>query len=203
VNVILIVEGPHDQLVLESLFGEQLRQTGVAVIRMFGTDNLLATAELDFIDHYLDVPVVILLDYTRIERIERGRAQTDEEVKAVELLKSCRRRRRNLDLVGLDRPDIVAYLSETAVREEYPDFPGWAQVVASFKRRRSRPPFKEWLHEQYGVDLTNNGRIRSILHRMNESGHLPVGELTRKVNTILAAAGSDSPVETPLRKNPS
>lgn len=186
INGVLIVEGTHDQLMLQRLYGEQLQAAGLAVLRMFGTSNLLATAELDFLDRYLDVPVIVLLDYTRVDRVDRGRPATDEEKKLLDLKITCRRRNRRFHMVGLDRPDVVAYLSESGVREVAPTFPGWSVVVARFEKRRTRPSFKPWLLEEFGVDLRDRRRIEAVLEKMEEGGHRPVGELTRKVNEILS-----------------
>jgi hypothetical protein len=198
INAVLLVEGAHDQLILKALFGAQLRAAGIAIVRMHGTNNLLATAELDFLDQYLDVPIVVLLDYTRVKRIGKGKPVSDEETKLLELQRSLRRRRRRYDLVGLERPDIICYLSEAAVREVFPDFPGWSTVLARFSRLRGRPSFKPWLEQRFGVDLSNEGRIRTVLAHMGPGGHGPVGELTRKVNEILSCV-DDRTRQAPLQ----
>jgi len=192
ITAVLIVEGMHDRLVLERLFGSQLRGAGIAVVCMYGTSHLMATAELDFITRYLDVPVAVLVDYTRLERVEARRPQTDEEKKLAEVWAVCRRRRLRWTPLGLDRPDIVCYLSESGVREMNPSFPGWAAVLQRFAARQSRPPFKPWLLEQFGTDLTHSGRIRDVLDVMAAGGHAPVGELTRKVTELVSALSAEA-----------
>lgn len=191
INGLLLVEGKHDQLVLERLFGSALRSSGIAVVRMHGTNNLLATAELDFIDQYLNVPVVVLVDYAKVDRVTAGRPASDEEEKLLQLRRSLKRRSRTYQLVGLERPDIVCYLSESALREFYPDFPGWPTVLRAFEGVRSRPSFKKWLSERFRVDLIHSGHIEGVLDRMVEQGHPPAGELTRRTNEILSHFGSD------------
>lgn len=188
---VLIVEGPHDRLVLDALFGSAIREAGIAVICMYGTGNLMATAELDFITRYLDVPVAVLLDYTRLDRVQEGRARTDEERKLAEVWRTCRRRRLRWTPLGLDRPDIVCYLSESAVRDVNPGFPGWSAVLQRFEARRTRPPFKSWMLEEFGTDLTHSGHIKTVLDAMRANSHAPVGELTRKVSEVLALFGSE------------
>lgn len=193
INGLLLVEGKHDQVVLNRLFGTELRSAGLAVVRMYGTNNLMATAELDFLDRYLDVPITVLLDYTRTDRVAAGNPVTDEEKKLLELRRTCKRRGRPYTLMGLDRPDVVCYLSDTALQEIYPDFPGWRTVLTNFEHRRNRPPFKSWLHERFKVDLSHTGRIREVLDKMESGGHMPVGELTRKVNEILSHHSATEP----------
>ena len=183
---ILLVEGKHDQIVLQRLYGSQLRASGLAVVRMHGTDNLMATAELDFLDQYLDVPVIVLLDYTQVDRVLSGQPVTDEEHKLLHLRRSLKRRNRTFQFVGLERPDIVCYLSESALREQYPHFPGWSLVLRDFKDRRSRPKFKDWLRDRFDTDLTQSRHIEQVLDHMHDRGHQPVGELSRKVSEILS-----------------
>ena len=134
---------------------------------MFGTGHLLATAELDFIDEYMDVPILVLLDNTRVERVKAGKPVTDEEKKLWHLQRSCRQRSA-VDVLWAAAPDVVCYLSEAAIREIAPDFPGWQQVIAAFRRhesRGSRPAFKTWLRDHYAVDLMDGRQdIRGPLH---------------------------------------
>ncbi|HET9873163.1 MAG TPA: AAA family ATPase [Propionibacteriaceae bacterium] len=186
INTVLVVEGKHDQVVLQRLFGTELQSAGIAVVRMHGTSNLLATAELDFLDRYLDIPIVVLLDYTRVERVLSGRPTTNEEKALQQLSRSLGQRKRQYRFVGLHRPDIVCYMSEAAVRDVYPDFPGWPAVLSSFESRTSRPTFKPWLQEQFGVDLIDTYRIESVLDCMVVNNHHPVGELTRRVKEIVS-----------------
>ena len=56
---------------------------------MHGTHNLLATAELDFLDRYLDVPIGVLLDYTNSDRAQPGRVETNEERELTKLRVRC------------------------------------------------------------------------------------------------------------------
>lgn len=189
INAVLVVEGLHDQFVLRSLFEFELKSAGVAVVRMFGTNHLLATAELDFIDEYMDVPILVLLDNTRVDRVKSGKFATEEEEKLWHLQRSCRRRRRRLKFYGLHAPDIVCYLSESAVRQTNPAFPGWKEVIAVFRRleeRGSRPSFKTWFRNEYDINLTDGNQIAAVLATMKEGGHRPVGELTRLVNELVA-----------------
>lgn len=189
INAVLIVEGEQDRQVLQRIFGTQLRAARISVVRMFGTANLLATAELDFLDRYLDVPIVVLLDYTRVDRIVSGRPQTEEEKKLVQLRRGLGgENKQRYKFVGLDRPDIICYLSETAIRDLYPSFVGWTHVLRKFSSRKSRPSFKPWLKEQFGVDLSTTDRIETVLRIMEVDGNLPVGELTVKVKEILSGA---------------
>lgn len=184
-GVLLVVEGEHDRLVLDELWGLELRAAGVGVVRMLGTHNILATVDLDFIERYLDVDVTVMLDNTRLERLSRSGERTPEEKKLLHLRRAAKERGRNVREIGLDRPDIVCYLSETAVRRLHPTFTSWTDINSSRPDRPMR--YKEdWLLARHGVDLTRGARVREVLDLMRAEGHRPVGELTQKVERFLA-----------------
>ncbi|MEU5529303.1 AAA family ATPase [Micromonospora chersina] len=195
VSFLLVVEGEHDRLLLEELYGGRLHDAGVAIVRMHGTDNLLATAQMDFIERHLDVPIGVLLDYTRRDRVCDDQVRMDqlhEEEQALRhLLRACQRKDRPMTAFGLSRPDIVAYLNEDAIRVDEPTFRGWTTVMREFQAASGRPSFKPWLKKEFGVDLTRTGRVRRVVERMVQEG-LPAGaELTSVVQEVerTAAAG--------------
>ena len=186
-SLLLIVEGEHDRLVLETLFGQRLREVGVTIIRMHGTPNLLATAEMDFIERHFDVPVGVLLDFVRLERVDGNtppESLTQEENALRYFRRACHRRSREVSDFGLKRPDIVAYLNEDAIRVRWPEFVGWGAVLRKFHAKSTRPSFKPWLKEHYAVDLTRIDRIGEVLQHMADN-ELPVaGELAKVVRQI-------------------
>lgn len=185
---ILVVEGPHDQIVLDALYGPDLRQAGIAMVRMFGTDHLPALLSLDFIERYVDAPITVMLDYTVTERVETGRPRTDEERKLVNLRRAAKNAGLSFGTLGLHSPDIVCYLSEDAIREKVPHFPGWRAVLQKFERRQIRPSFKPWLLKNFDVDLTDGRRIREVLEVMAVNQLPPGPELRQKVSELLATA---------------
>jgi energy-coupling factor transporter ATP-binding protein EcfA2 len=187
-SYLLIVEGHHDRLVLDRLFGKELREAGVAILCMHGTHNLLATAELDFLDRYLDVPIGVLLDYTNRDRAEPGCVETNEERELTKLRRRCELRNRRYDLFGLTRPDITAYLSEATIQARRPDFPGWTQALEVFQQLSRRRSFKRWLSATYRVDVLSTRRVGGILEQMIADDQPCEVELTQTVRRILLAA---------------
>ncbi|GAA1416268.1 hypothetical protein ACFQZ4_48465 [Catellatospora coxensis] len=134
------------------------------------------------------MPILVLVDNAKIQRVHAGRMKSDEEDMLQALSRRCRQRGRKYQAIGLDRPDITAYLNETAVRAVYPDFAGWRTVLDSFRKRKSRPKFKEWLKENYGVQPGTRNAIDEILRVMTRDGLVPAGDLADKVKGILAEA---------------
>lgn len=186
-SLLLIVEGEHDRLLLESLYGHRLRDAGATIVRMHGTSNLLATAEMDFVERHFDVPVGVLLDNVRLDRVDgkKPTAQlTDEERTLRHLRRACHRRNRTVSDFGLKRPDIVAYLNEDAIRVQWPNFVGWEAVLRRFNAKSNRPSFKPWLLEHFGVDLTRTDRIREVVQYMVDNDLPAAGELAEVVRQI-------------------
>ncbi|MFI7209420.1 ATP-dependent nuclease [Micromonospora aurantiaca (nom. illeg.)] len=202
VSLLLIVEGPHDQLVLESLYGTRLHQAGIVIARMHGTNNLMNVAQLDFIEQHLDIPVGVLIDYTRLDLVNEGIPDgqlRSEERKLRELLRVCARRQRGLERFALRRPDIIAYLNEDVIRRSSASFPGWLPIIDEFEAAvslplRKRPSFKLWLCNEHGVNLRKISRLKTVLRLMIEADLPAEGELESVlddvVRTARASAGS-------------
>lgn len=193
---LLIVEGEHDRLVLETLYGDDIETGGIGVLRMHGTDNVLATVELDFVAKYLDVPVAVLTDYTRTDRIGSQRIP-DWELSAEEralrgLRRAAKERGRRIHLFGLERPDITGYLNAEAVAAANPGFPGWDAVLVEFEKERRRPKFKDWLKERHGMNLLGVRQIEAVLQTMRDHGLKPEPELDERMAEILRFAATGS-----------
>jgi len=186
ISALLVVEGEHDQLVLDRCFGAQLRAAGVVMLPMRGTENLPSVLALDFIQRYMDVPPTIMVDFTVAARVKNGNGKTKEERKLVELAKQAERRGFAYTVIGLTLPDIVCYLSDEAVAEIHDEFPGWNIVVQEFIRLRPRPKFKDWLAQEHGVDLQSSGHIERVLEIMSVRQLRPGGQLVREINELLA-----------------
>ncbi|MFI6265306.1 AAA family ATPase [Micromonospora sp. NPDC051006] len=190
ISLILIVEGDHDQLILESLYRERLHRAGVAMIRMRGTNQLINVAQLDFIEQHLDIPVAVLLDYSRPDEVDDGVSdeRRTEERKLQEFRKACKLRQRHVKDFALMRPDIIAYLNEDAIRHDVQNFPGWHPVLDHFETLRPRPSFKHWLRVEYGVDLRTTARIQALVQRMIEAGLPAHPDLESAVDDVVCFA---------------
>ncbi|GAA3721493.1 hypothetical protein GCM10022399_42320 [Terrabacter ginsenosidimutans] len=192
VSYVLVVEGEHDRIVLEELYGQDLREAGVAILRMHGTSHLLATADMDFLLRHMNVPVGVMVDYASMEHVRSSRPDrflTGEERSLRELERECKRKGRPIDVYGLRWPDIVAYIDDDVVRQLHsPDFPGWAFVVRRFKELSPRPSFKPWVLEEFGVDLTTAYRVREAVKAMSDIPLTRKSDLSQAVQSILGRA---------------
>jgi hypothetical protein len=192
-QLILFVEGIHDELVLGRLFGPELRAAGVVVLPMHGTDNLLMLPNLTLVQDYLDCPVAVLADNARQRVLEAKRPPNGasvEELQLHRLRRAVARQSRPWRTFGLPAADVVYYLPDQAVAAEVPGWPGWPVVAA--ERERAGRPVKRFVREAYGVEL-DWPRIRRILDRAADLGLPRPAELERVVGQILAWAREARP----------
>ena len=192
VSYVLIVEGEHDRVVLNEVFGRELRDAGIAVLRMHGTSHILATADMDFVLRHMDVPMGVLVDYAILDNVKSNRPNDDlsDEERSLRMLRqACRRAGRQIDLHALRRPDIVAYIPDIVVQQLFNDsFPGWNHVLKHFKSLRARPSFKGWVARNYGVDLVRTDDVVRAANAMGQLPQRPDSDLTAAVNAVLTKA---------------
>ena len=197
ISSILIVEGAHDRIMMEAF--ANLNEHGMRILRMHGTDDteLFATASLDFIDEYLDVPIAILLDHVRIDKVNRA-ISTDnlgglskEERKLVQLTLSAQDAGREFKSFGLDHADVAMYLSETVVKEHSTNFTTWDDVDRRYKREdpEARPKFKTWLRQSLRLDITSE-TVRTMATEMRQRSLPPEDDFPRVTDLIEAWAAS-------------
>jgi hypothetical protein len=174
VGCFLIVEGVHDQIVLEHVFDRQLCDAGVLVVPLRGgvRKSLL---DADALWRYTTAPVALALDHIALDDLGAAQggdadalarlthADASEESKAAgNLLRHARGMGRELHVLGHPGLDLIDALHDDAVSDVYGDYPGaeamheaWQAHVAERReageivaaRRR-----KAWLQTEYGID---------------------------------------------------
>jgi hypothetical protein len=173
-RVFLLVEGSHDEAVLDVLVGDLLEQARTLVLPIRGARNLGSAIESQLLFDFTDATVVIALDgiearrvlpiweqslelHTRgrieeaiavLRRIRRPRTQEAELLYAF-----CRRaletgKSNRIRIFGFEEPDIIHYLS---VQSFVPSASSWRDLVEQWDRKR---PFKAWLRESMRADVS-------------------------------------------------
>jgi AAA domain, putative AbiEii toxin, Type IV TA system len=192
-RAVLLVEGLHDQVFLRILFGDELREAGIAVVPIHGTKGAPNLVDSQFWLAFTGTPFHVMFDNTRLTMV-RDRAVantllTTEERTMRKLLTSVASAGRALGAIGLARPDISAYIAEQVLPG---DFPGWTAVLDRWKReeqlwrRKTGAGFKPWLAERYTIDQLTASTIDRYARRMKEAGAPPPGDLSRKINRLIA-----------------
>ncbi len=74
-RVILVVEGAHDELVLQTLMGGELDRARVLVVPMRGGKNMATVVDSKLLLEFSDAPIVAMLDNLRAESVAAWWAQ--------------------------------------------------------------------------------------------------------------------------------
>jgi len=165
----LLVEGPHDAILIEEFMGGTLGSMGVRVIPLHG----LKRAEKSLIDGELaaelGIPMGILVD-----NYLPGRKSGEE--KAVQrLLREHLAMGRSVDIFGLQKPDILDYLPGQIVNKRCErEFEGWEAARNLWKAipaesNKLKVDFKSWVQSEYGVEL-NRESIRAMAYETTMRG---------------------------------
>ncbi|MEQ4519310.1 AAA family ATPase [Pseudarthrobacter sp. B907] len=209
-RVALVVEGTHDQIVLEQCLSEHLRASGARVFVMRGTDHAAALPDMQFLFDALEAPIVVVFDNVVQKRVmaiwqravsafqaknsrlaERtiseleSNSSTKEERALAELGRRAIRvgRLSRITPFGLGQPDILDYLAPTHFGLEDGD---WQTYKAGFRaRRKPSESFKDFLRREYGAKIS----IDAVRHAAKAMGALPddladLGVLVRKLGFL-------------------
>lgn len=187
---ILLVEGAHDQAVLEVLFGDEMRRLRVEVLPLRGTHQLSA-ARIGFLFEYTSAHIFVMLDNIKTDAISETwrtallHADAGDVAAALVTLDQAecltgdsegRVMRELLQHVvnsgtddrltphGLTKADIIEYLPVAEL------VPGHAEDWASLRRchlrdrqadKNTPKDFKRWLGSRFGADLSTESVARA------------------------------------------
>jgi energy-coupling factor transporter ATP-binding protein EcfA2 len=181
---ILLVEGSHDVAVMDGLFGDILRNSGIQIFPMRGAKGLKEVVDAQLLFDFTDVPLTIMLDNSSTETIEmlwnKACVLFDEDndsdwLGALEELRKnspggegkflkefCSKaikstERHRVQFAMLAAPDILDYLPIEFFLDE--------KVLAStafthwnefrqLRKTEGEGDFKKWLTEKYGADFS-------------------------------------------------
>lgn len=185
VRTFLIVEGVHDQVVIEGLVGEELDLARTRVVPMGGTHALRSVVDAQLIFDYTSAGVVIALDRLRLSEVElrwsktrelvrsgdkgaafkslevfKSKCNSSEEMFLYEFLEVAIRKSKTdrIEVFGFAKPDILEYLDAT----EFVGGESWDSLISAWGHRGS---FKDYLRSR-GAKI-NSKAIAAIVDRMN------------------------------------
>ena len=179
----LFVEGPHDQIILDEWFGQDLRAAGVRVFPVHGARNLLGLAESEIIAA-LGIRMATLTDETSVARVASGAPLTTGEIAVARLIDEAKRAGFKVHAVGLRQPDILYYLDEAICRKVAPKFPGWQIAVNGWVSSGKRGSWKHWVASKYRLPLSRDD-IGDLARECRMQHKIPA-ELSRVVNGLIA-----------------
>jgi hypothetical protein len=188
---VLFVEGPHDLVILEELFGELLRGSSVRLLPLHGAHNisLLATSEIVW---QMGIPIGVLTDDTNMDGVRRGERSSHMDKLVDRMLREAKAEGRTIDAFGLSLDDVLFYLDdEVTATFAKEGFPGW-RAARTIWGDRDQPAtltangskFKEWVTSTYGLRLDRDS-VRSMARKCKREGKLPE-ELSKVVAAIIS-----------------
>lgn len=159
VALFLVVEGIHDLVVLDRLFGE-LRAARIALLSMEGLSNYQAVLDSDALWRYTTAEVALCTDKFELELLkevitdpkkakELRRSEAPQETKILaKLLGNAERNDKRVYLLGHPGDDLIDALDESVIQQEFPGYPGheeaqrlWRQEVEAGAKATQKKAF--------------------------------------------------------------
>lgn len=176
-RAVLVVEGTHDQAVLDALIGDELAELRVLVLPMRGGRLLATVVDSYLLAHFSDTPVIAALDNLSAKKISAywqdllanragGQSSFDrvtsqhftsrERDEETFLINYCRAAAelgqvQRFGVFGFSKEDIPEYLPVAAI---VPQAGSWEVLRQEFAEQTKSRSFKPWLKHRYGVEIT-------------------------------------------------
>lgn len=186
IRVVVVVEGAHDKVVLETLLGNELEEAGAWIVAMRGAKNAPSLADAQLLFDFTDASVLVVLDNVREAEAQRCWTEAREQIRkgnraaatrALEpLLKlpgwesgwlhELGRRSvetevlTRLHLFGFSQPDIICYLPASQL---VPHATSWSELLGEYQtfKKSHRGDFKEWLRTTQSVNVSRRSIERA------------------------------------------
>ena len=177
-NLFLIVEGSHDEAVINTLFARDLARLGVHVVPLHGAKSGPEAIDSAMIFDFTDAKIMLLLDNVEGTRVADAWAAAREFAQRGEIneakdtvfknfadktaegrwirtfmakaLESGKHERVNV--YGLAEPDIIWYLPAAVFTQG----PNWNEVITTYNSEHASEgvvPNKSWVVKRYRTDL--------------------------------------------------
>lgn len=171
----LFVEGEHDAAIFRTLFGEILQRAHAVLRTMDGAANLSAHLNAEFLLTYSDAGIRVVLDRIgaaatsewdsavtaarnsdreaarrHLEKLSRGKGRESAWLYEAGIAALSKGYLDRIQLVGLERPDIICYLPPGAI---VPGATSWQQLGDEYFTVKPRPAFKQWLRDSKGANF--------------------------------------------------
>ncbi|MBA3430723.1 MAG: hypothetical protein H0U16_04475 [Actinobacteria bacterium] len=192
-RAVLFVEGANDQVVLESLYRDRIRELGLLIQPFHGTGNYRNLLEAHTLFRVLAPPFHVLVDNVPPSTVETLRnyyegalAEYLEEAKTAKpegealFLANVRlaglREGHQLEIHSIETKDIIGELDDSTVAEllghrnpRNPPYPGFGAVLDEAHNSGKR--YTEVLAQRYGFSKKDLGLFAEIANVMHERGN--------------------------------
>jgi energy-coupling factor transporter ATP-binding protein EcfA2 len=188
VRVFVVVEGAHDEAVINGLVADELRQLSARVLPLGGAVHAPGLVDSRVLFDFTDASVLVVLDNVDAAlagtcweraRDQASRGDTRSAVAELSPLQQATREMRwmydfarraieskqeeRIGLFGFAQKDILEYLPVT---EFVPDANSWEELINQWGHRGT---FKDFLRQEKGATLSVR-RIKNVIQRLD---HVP------------------------------
>jgi hypothetical protein len=170
----LIVEGTHDQIVLDALIGDQLDELRALVLPMRGGRLLASVPDSYFLAHFSDTPVIAALDNLSATKVQgfwdeicslspgqdmdevvKSHFTSKERSEEVFLIDYARAvtslgQTQRFSVFAFQKPDIPEYLPVNVI---VPGATSWEELRSAHSAQSKIRAFKPWLQKTHGVTV--------------------------------------------------
>jgi energy-coupling factor transporter ATP-binding protein EcfA2 len=209
-HAFLFVEGRTDLGVIEELFAERLRRSGVCLLPVHGHRQHTGLLDMAVFTLGTRTPIAALFDAISDEDVQRARsdaayratlrAQRGELGSVARIVDLEFEHGREIEILTVGVPDIFDLLDEDLIRGSASkhfrghSFPGHTQAHDEFVARGggNATAYKSFLREQYGIS-TSERTMRSIAREMRARGVVPevLDEVLMRVERMALQADLD------------
>lgn len=206
VALFLVVEGIHDLVVLDRLFGE-LRAARIALLPMEGLSNYQAVLDSGVLWRYTTAEVALCTDKFELELLKEAvtdpkkakdlrRSEAPEETKILaKLLGNAERSNKRVYLLGHPGDDLIDALDESVIQQKFPDYPGhkeaqrlWRQEVEAGAKAKQK---KAFYARSFGIPASVDGYAK-LAEAHAEAGIRPAA-LQAIVDSAIALTRGEVP----------
>ncbi len=146
INVWLVVEGPTDKIVFDTLFSEELYRAGVVVLPLHGTARWQGLLYADALWRLTTASVAVMFDKITTQRandmqrmpneelvsLSRSATASNEVKDLARLLRAAREHHKAVHSIPNPLPDIIFHLDDTILKQHFPRYPGRADALAAW-----------------------------------------------------------------------
>ena len=190
----IFVEGEHDAAIIRTLFSKELTQHHAQLRTMDGASNVAAHINTDLLIAYSDAKIRVVLDRVgaaaaelwneaveaakssdsakarrSLEKLARQQGRESKWLYEAGLAALARGHLDRIELVGLERPDIINYLPPVSF---VPGATSWTQLFNEYRRSKRPEPFKQWLRAAKGARF-DASTLAEIAATLTDLGDLP------------------------------
>ncbi|UGS35338.1 hypothetical protein [Capillimicrobium parvum] len=181
IEVILFVEGRHDQVVLDELFGSRFHRAGIVTVPIAGVGRHAQIVEHEVLVKFTRARLAVVFDKLEPAVIQRllddadfrqeSLRSRDTELNAMaSLLQNAAVNDRTVQPFALPVDDIFDALDEEVLRDQFPKYPGHGMASEEWQRnRRDNGNRKRFYEDRYDVPnhATTYKRIAALMRTLD------------------------------------